>query len=125
MMEAGRREAINCGEARGEMCFGSASARKTKPIARPHLAERQEENAIDRLRKLEEEAPFGKYAKAAQPSGPSARAVACGRSGRIRQVLKWRKQTSSENGQVLMTTPGSLTGWAHLSARDGRIRQFL
>jgi hypothetical protein len=24
-----------------------------------------------------------------------------------------------------MTTQGSLTGWAHLSARDGRIRQVL
>jgi hypothetical protein len=41
-------------------------------------------NVIDGLCKLEEEAPFGKYTKAAQaewPNGPSARMAAYGRSG--------------------------------------------
>jgi predicted nicotinamide N-methyase len=50
-----------------ETCFGSAGTRKgVDLIVGPTWQRRERRNAVDGLRKLEEEAPFGKYAMAAQ-----------------------------------------------------------
>ncbi len=89
-----------------------------KPTSGARVVVTEGEGIVAGLRKLEEETPFGKYAKAAQ----------AGWAERARDDLraKWpdrtsfAKWTSRENGQVLMTTPGSLTGWAHLSVRGRR-----
>jgi hypothetical protein len=59
----------------GEVCFGSADAGETtKLTGGAHVAVTEEEDVVDRLRKLEEEAAFGKYAKAAQAGMGRARA---------------------------------------------------
>jgi hypothetical protein len=51
----------------GEACFGSADAGETtKLTGGAHMAVTEEEGVVAGLRKLEEEAAFGKYAKAAQ-----------------------------------------------------------
>jgi hypothetical protein len=51
----------------GEACFGSANAGETtKLIGGARVAVTEEEGLVAGLRKLEEEASFGKYAKAAQ-----------------------------------------------------------
>jgi hypothetical protein len=48
----------------GEACFGSADAGETmKLTGGARMAVREEEGVITGLRKLEEEAAFGKYAK--------------------------------------------------------------
>jgi hypothetical protein len=65
MMEVGRRGAINCGEARGEACFGLADAGETtKLTGGSRVVVTDEEGVVAGLRKLEEETGFGKYAKA-------------------------------------------------------------
>jgi hypothetical protein len=67
MMEAGRRGAINCGEARGRFQPGSGSAGETmKLTSGAHVAVTEGEGVAAELRKLEEEAASGNYAKAAQ-----------------------------------------------------------
>jgi hypothetical protein len=67
MMEAGRRGAINCGEARGRFQPGSGSAGKTtKLTSRACVAVTEGEGVAAGLRKLKEEAASGNYAKAAQ-----------------------------------------------------------
>jgi hypothetical protein len=64
----------------GEACFGSADAGETmKLTGGARMAVREEEGVITGLRKLEEEAAFGKYAKDAQAGmGERVRATACG-----------------------------------------------
>jgi hypothetical protein len=64
-MEAGRRGAINCGEARGRFQPGSGGAGETmKLISGAHVAVTKGEGVAAVLRKLEEEAASGNYAKA-------------------------------------------------------------
>jgi hypothetical protein len=67
MMEAGRRRAIDCGEARGRFQPGSGGMGETTKLtsgARVAVAEGEEVAAG--LCKLEEEAASGNYAKATQ-----------------------------------------------------------
>jgi hypothetical protein len=67
MMEARRRGAINCGEARGRFQPGLGSAGETtKLTSGAHVAVTEGEGIAAGLRKLEEEAASGNYAKAAQ-----------------------------------------------------------
>jgi hypothetical protein len=61
-MEAGRHGTINCGEAR----WRHASGRPARGRGWVPLGSDVRGNAVDGLRKLEEEAPFGKYSKVAQ-----------------------------------------------------------
>jgi hypothetical protein len=75
-MEVGRRGAINCGEARGRFQPGSGGAGETmKLTSGAHVAVTEGEGVASGLRKLEEEAASGNYAKAARAGrdGPSAR----------------------------------------------------
>jgi hypothetical protein len=66
MMEAGRRGAINCGEARGRFQPGSGGAGETtKLTSGARVAVTEGEGVATGLRKLEEEAASGNYAKAA------------------------------------------------------------
>jgi hypothetical protein len=68
----------------GEACFGSANAGETtKLTGGPRVAVTEEEGVVAGLRKLEEEAAFGKYTKAAQARMGRARArgsLRCGAS---------------------------------------------
>jgi hypothetical protein len=67
MMEAGRRGAINCGEARGRFQLGSGGVGETmKLTSGARMAVIEGEGVAAGLRKLEEEAASGNYAKAAQ-----------------------------------------------------------
>jgi hypothetical protein len=67
MMEAGRRGAINCGEARGRFQPGSGGTGETmKLTSGAHVAVTEGEGVAAGLRKLKEEAAFGNYTKAAQ-----------------------------------------------------------
>jgi hypothetical protein len=67
MMEAGRRGAINCGEARGRFQPGSGGVGEmTKLTSRDRVAVIEGEGVATGLRKLEEEAASGNYAKATQ-----------------------------------------------------------
>jgi hypothetical protein len=67
MMEAGRRGAINCGEARGRFQPGSGGAGETtKLTSGARMAVIEGEGVAAGLRKLEEEAASGNYARAAQ-----------------------------------------------------------
>jgi hypothetical protein len=67
MMEAGRRGAINCGDARGRFQPGSGDAGETtKLTSGARVALTEGEGVAAGLRKLEEEAASGNYAKAAQ-----------------------------------------------------------
>jgi hypothetical protein len=67
MMEAGRRGAINCGEARGRFQPGSGdTGEMTKLTSGARVAVREGEGVAAGLRILEEEAASGNYAKAAQ-----------------------------------------------------------
>jgi hypothetical protein len=73
-MEAGRRGAINCGEARGRFQPGSGGAGETtKPTSGARVAETEGEGIAAGLRILEEEAASGNYAKAAQAGMGRAR----------------------------------------------------
>jgi hypothetical protein len=66
-MEAGRRGAINCGEARGRFQPGLGGAGETtKLTSGAHVAVTEREGVAGGLRKLEEEAASGNYTKAAQ-----------------------------------------------------------
>jgi hypothetical protein len=65
MMEAGRRGAINCSEARWRRASGRPARGRGGSDGWGPLGSDVRGNAVDGLRKLEEEAPFGKYAKAA------------------------------------------------------------
>jgi hypothetical protein len=59
----------------GEACFGSADVGETtKLTGRARVAVTEEEGVVAGLRILEEEAAFGKYAKAAQAGMGRARA---------------------------------------------------
>jgi hypothetical protein len=74
MMEAGRRGAINCGEARGRFQPGSSGAGETtKLTSGAHVAVTEGEGVAAGLHKLEEEAASGNYAKAAQAGMGRAR----------------------------------------------------
>jgi hypothetical protein len=76
-MEAGRRGAINCGEARGRFQPGSGGVGETtKLTSGAHVAVTEGEGVAAGLRKLEEEAASGNYAKAAQAG--MGRARVCG-----------------------------------------------
>jgi hypothetical protein len=73
-MEAGRRGAINCGEARGRFQTGLGGAGETmKLTSGAHMAVTEGEGVAAGLRKLEEEAAYGNYAKAAQAGMGRAR----------------------------------------------------
>jgi hypothetical protein len=74
MMEAGRRGAINCGEARGRFQLGSGCAGETtKLTSGGHVVVTEGEGVAAGLRKLNEEAASGNYAKAAQAGMGRAR----------------------------------------------------
>jgi hypothetical protein len=74
MMEAERRGAINCGEARGRFQPGSGGAGETtKLTSGACVAVTVGEGVAARLPKLEEEAASGNYAKAAQAGMGQAR----------------------------------------------------
>jgi hypothetical protein len=91
MMEAERCGAINCGEA----CFGSADVGETtKLTGEARVAVTEEEGVIAGLRKLEEEAAFGKYAKAALAGMGRARThggLRCGAGQHGRGWARWAK----------------------------------
>jgi hypothetical protein len=73
-MEAGRREAINCGEARGRFQPGSGGAGETMRLTSGAcVAVTEGERVATGLRKLEEEVGSGNYAKAAQAGMGRAR----------------------------------------------------
>jgi hypothetical protein len=74
MMEAGRRGAINCGEARGRFQPGLvALGGTTKLTSGAHVAVTVGEGVAAGLRKLEEEVASGNYAKAVQAGMGRAR----------------------------------------------------
>jgi hypothetical protein len=77
----------------GEACFGSADAGETtKLTGRARVAVTEEEGVVAGLRKLEEEAAFGKYAKAAQAGMGRARAhggLRCGAGQHRRGWVGW------------------------------------
>ena len=67
MIEAGRRGAINCGETRGRFQPGSAAQWETTTLTSgARVVVTEGEGIAVGLRKLEEEAASGNYAKAAQ-----------------------------------------------------------
>jgi hypothetical protein len=67
MMEARRRWVINCGEARGRFQPGSGgTGEMTRLTCGARVAVTEGESVAAGLRKLEEEAASGNYAKAAQ-----------------------------------------------------------
>jgi hypothetical protein len=67
MKEAGRRGAINCGEAWGRFHPGSSGAGETmKLTSGARVAVTEGEGVAVGLRKLEEETASGNYAKAGQ-----------------------------------------------------------
>jgi hypothetical protein len=73
-MEAGRRGAINCGEAQGRFQPRSGGAGETtKLTSGAHVAVTEGEGVAAGLRKLEEDAASGNYAKAAQAGMDRAR----------------------------------------------------
>jgi hypothetical protein len=65
MMEAGRRGAINCCEARGRFQLGSGGTGETTLTSGACVVVTVGEGVAAGLRKLEEEAASGNYAKAA------------------------------------------------------------
>jgi hypothetical protein len=74
MMEAGRRGAINCGEALGRFQPGSGGARETtKLTSGARVVVTEVEGVAAGLRKLEEEAASGNYVRAAQAGMGRAR----------------------------------------------------
>jgi hypothetical protein len=74
MMEAGRRGAINCGKARGRFQPGSGGAGETmKLTSGACVVVTEGEDVAAGLRKFEEEAASGNYAKAAQAGMGRAR----------------------------------------------------
>ncbi len=82
-MEAGRRRAINCGEARGRFQLGSGGmGEMMKLTSGAHMAVTDGEDVAAGLRKLEEEMSFGKYANAAQAGIGRARARPAGERGK-------------------------------------------
>jgi hypothetical protein len=73
-MEAGRRGAINCGEAQGRFQSGSGSAGETtKLTSGARVAGTEGEGVAAGLRKLKEDVASGNYAKAAQAGMGRAR----------------------------------------------------
>jgi hypothetical protein len=75
MMEAGRRGAINCGEAWGRHASGRLTrGEMMKLTGGARVAMTEEESVIAGLRKLKEETAFGKYAKATRAGMGQARA---------------------------------------------------
>jgi hypothetical protein len=90
MMEAGRRRAINCGEALGRFQPGSGgTGEMTKLISGAHVVVIEGEGVATGLRKLEEEAASSNYAKAAQAG-----------MGRARVRGPWEEGGAGEGGQA-------------------------
>jgi hypothetical protein len=74
IMEAGRRGAINCGEARGRFQpISGGAGDTTKLTSGARVGVTGGEGVAAGLRKLEEEAASGNYAKAAQAGMGRAR----------------------------------------------------
>jgi hypothetical protein len=90
MMEAGRRGAINCDEARGRFQPGSGgTGETTKLTSGARVAVIEGEGVAIGLRKLKEEAASGNYAKAARAGmgrvhvrGPREEGGGAGEGGR-------------------------------------------
>jgi hypothetical protein len=99
MIEAGRRRAINCGEARGRFQPGSGGAGEmTKLTSGAYVVVTEGEGVATRLRKLEEEAASGNYAKAAQAGMGRAR-VRCPREEGGTGEGGWAKRPDGPTGR--------------------------
>ncbi len=98
-MEAGRRGAINCGEARGRFQPGSGGAGETMKLTTgAQVAVTEGEGVAAGLRKLEEEAASGNYAKAAQAGMGRAR-VRGPREEGAREEGGWAERPDGPTGR--------------------------
>jgi hypothetical protein len=89
MMEAERRGAINCGEAWGIFQLGSGGVGETtKLTSEARVAVTEGEGVAAGLRKLEEEAASGNYAKVTQAREEGG-AWEGGRTGRLAAGPFW------------------------------------
>jgi hypothetical protein len=106
MMEAGRRGAINCGEAWVRFQPGSGGVGEmTKLTSGARVAVIEGEGVAAELRKLEEEVASGNYAKAAQAG-----------IGRARVRSPWEEGGAGEGGWA--ERPDGPTGrWAVLGRK--------
>jgi hypothetical protein len=94
MMEAGRHGAINCGEARGRFQPGSGgTGEMMKLTSGARVVVTEGEGVAAGLRKLEEEAAFGNYAKAAQAGMGRALVRGPREEGVLGRVARWRGRT--------------------------------